>query len=119
MTRQLTGVLLLSIVALVIGYYSNQAHAQGPDVKAGQAKFKQLCATCHGATGKGEGPAAAGLNPKPKDLSQTKRTDEGLKKIIAKGGGPNGLSYSMPAWGSMLSEQEIANIIAYIRSLKK
>lgn len=95
------------------------AQTKGADAKAGEAKFRQLCATCHGSTGKGNGPAAAGLNPKPKDLSVTKRTDADIKKIIKEGGAPNGLSPLMPAWGSALSDQDTANVIAYIRSLGK
>ena len=36
--------------------------AQAADVAAGKAKFQQLCASCHGANGKGDGPAAAILS---------------------------------------------------------
>lgn len=93
--------------------------AKAADLKAGQTKFQTLCATCHGASGKGDGPAAAGLNPKPKNLSVTKRTDAELKKIIKEGGAANGLSPLMPPWGPSLSEQDVTNLIAYIRSLAK
>ena len=88
------------------------------NVPAGQAKFQQLCATCHGGAGKGDGPAAAALNPKPKDLSKTTKNDAQLKEVITKGGTANGLSPVMPAWGTMLSEEDVANIIGYIRTLK-
>lgn len=89
------------------------------DLKAGQTKFQTLCVTCHGATGKGDGPAAAGLNPKPKNLSATKRTDVELKKIIKEGGAANGMSPLMPPWGHSLSPQDIDNLVTYIRSLGK
>ena len=88
------------------------------NVPAGQAKYQQICATCHGGTGKGDGPAAAALNPKPKDLSKTTKNDAQLKEVITKGGAANGLSPTMPAWGTMLSEEDVANIIGYIRTLK-
>jgi len=42
-----------------------------PDLLArGQAVYLQTCATCHGAAGRGDGPGAKGLNPKPRDFSQ-------------------------------------------------
>lgn len=109
---------LLFIVFMAIGLFAT-TQAQTADLKAGQAKYQQLCATCHGAAGKGDGPAAVALNPKPRNLSTTTKTDTELKAIISKGGAASGLSPIMPAWGAALSEQELANVIAYIRSLKK
>lgn len=88
------------------------------DAKSGGAKFQTLCATCHGPSGKGDGPAALSLNPKPRDLTKTTKSDADLKKIIAKGGAAAGLSPTMPAWGASLSPAEIDNVIAYIRSVK-
>src|SRR5688500_2243500 len=45
-----------------------KASADDPD---GQAKemFAMVCATCHGADGTGNGPAAASLNPKPRNYT--------------------------------------------------
>jgi mono/diheme cytochrome c family protein len=52
--------------------------------------FSTRCATCHGQDGKGTGPAAAALNPKPRDYSsqewQNSVTDEQIKKTIVEGG---------------------------------
>lgn len=91
--------------------------AAQPNAAAGKAKFGQICAACHGPDGKGNGPAAQGLAIRPKDLSATKRTDAELKKIIKEGGPSAGLSPLMPPWGGSLNDQEIANLVAYIRSL--
>ncbi len=92
------------------------------DLVAGKAKYDQMCTSCHGATGKGDGVAAAALNPKPRNLSDkvymAKRTDADLLKVIKNGGPALGLSSSMPPWGSSLSDADINNIVAYIRSLK-
>lgn len=95
------------------------AELRAADIQAGKAKYNQLCTTCHGATGKGDGPAAAGLNPKPRDLTATKKTDVELKKVIKEGGAANGLSPLMPPWGPSLSAQELDNLVAAIRSLGK
>jgi mono/diheme cytochrome c family protein len=37
-------------------------------LKQGKASYEMNCAACHGDAGKGDGPAAAGLEPKPRDL---------------------------------------------------
>ena len=92
--------------------------AQAADLKAGQAKYQQLCVTCHGASGKGDGPAAVALTPKPKDLIETTKSDAELKAVISKGGAAVGLSPVMPAWGATVSEADITNLIAHIRSLR-
>jgi len=92
---------------------------------AGQGKgvFAQQCASCHGAAGKGDGPVAAALNPKPADLSNKTamgaRTDQQLVDVIAKGGGAVGKSPLMPAFSTTLKAQDIQNVVAFIRSLAK
>ncbi|MBK5935143.1 cytochrome c [Rhodovulum imhoffii] len=37
--------------------------------QTGRALYADLCAGCHGPTGRGDGPAAAGLSPVPADLT--------------------------------------------------
>ncbi len=104
---------------------SSLSFAQGKpaDLVAGKAKFDQICATCHGATGKGDGAAAAALNPKPRNFQDvaymSKRTDDQLRKVIQEGGAANGMSAVMPSWKAVLNEQDITNIIGYIRQLGK
>ena len=105
---------------LVFGLVSS---AFAGDPNAGKIKFNLFCATCHGATGKGDGAAAAGLNPKPRNFQDaavmSKKSDADLKKVIQQGGAAVGLSPLMPPWSSALTEQEIANVISFIRSLSK
>ena len=48
-----------------------KAPARTPEMtKTGAAKFKLFCATCHGETGAGDGPAAVALNPKPRNFGK-------------------------------------------------
>ena len=108
--------LLILIIGLFIStstfvFYS---YAAG-DATKGKEKYDQLCATCHGATGVGDGVAAASLDPKPKNLCETKKTDAEIKTTIAKGGSAVGLAATMPAWGGILSDAEIDNVIAHIK----
>jgi len=42
-----------------------RAPSTPPDLDEGARLFRQSCAACHGATGRGDGPAAAALNPRP------------------------------------------------------
>lgn len=107
--------------ALAVGFLASPAMAA--DAAAGKAKYDALCASCHGMTGKGDGPTGGALNPKPRDFSdkawQAKVTDDQIKKVT-KGGGPAvGLSPLMPPMGASLKETDLDNIAAYIRSFGK
>jgi len=70
-------------------------------VKEAQEIYTTRCVTCHGPTGKGDGPIGAALNPKPRDLSdpawQKSVTDGHIEKIILNGGGAVGKSPLMPS----------------------
>ena len=87
------------------------------DAAAGNTSYDMYCATCHGATGVGDGPAAAALQPAPRNFTDATlmsgKTDEQLLEVIRNGSPGTG----MTAWGSVLSEADQANILAYIRSL--
>jgi mono/diheme cytochrome c family protein len=91
------------------------------DVAAGEAKFKQLCASCHGASGKSDGPISAAMQPKPADMSssdwQSSVDDDYLIKIIRDGGPSVGKSPMMSAWGHALKGEDLDNVVAYIRSM--
>ncbi len=94
------------------------------DAAKGEATFKQLCVSCHGDTGKGDGPAGAALNPKPADFTDAKRaaaaTDEYIYKMVKDGGQANGKSPLMVAWGPVLNDdQKVRDVAAYVRSLSK
>ena len=97
--------------------------AQAPTTKGdpakGKEKFELICASCHGPGGKGDGPAAAALDPKPRDLSDpayvSTLTDEHIFKTVKEGGASVGKSPLMPAWGGTLTDDNIWNVIAYVR----
>lgn len=63
--------------------------------------FAKRCAACHGPNGEGNGPAAAGLNPKPRNYHdkawQASTTDEEIEKAIVYGGSAVGKSPIMAA----------------------
>ena len=89
-----------------------------PDlIKRGEEIYMQQCKACHGESGRGDGPAAKGLDPKPSDLSFIMKrhiaTDEYLFWTIAEGGKPIGST--MPAYKGILSEKDIWAVILYLR----
>ncbi len=90
--------------------------AAGPKaVEQGKKVAQVNCASCHGNTGKGNGPAAMALNPKPADWTSKKvqgETDGATFWRITTGRGP------MPAWRH-LPETDRWALIQYIRSLGK
>jgi mono/diheme cytochrome c family protein len=91
------------------------------DAARGKATYNELCAKCHGATGKGDGKESATLATKPKDLTDCQRlsksTDEQLFKVIKEGGPAGGLSKDMPSYAESLEDDEMHDTVAYIRSL--
>jgi mono/diheme cytochrome c family protein len=96
----------------------------GPDkavIERGKATYVQYCATCHGDSGKGDGPAGANLPIKPQDLTagliMNPLPDHMLHKAIALGPQTIGLSNLMPPFRPQLSDIQIEEVIAYIRTL--
>jgi len=98
--------------------------AKGKELFAGPG----TCWTCHGNEGKGDGLAAATIEPKPRDLSSgdfkfdadkdgTIGTDADLTMIIKQGPSAFGGSAAMPAFAH-LSDAQVADLVAFIRSIK-
>lgn len=91
-----------------------------PEQEAAASVYATHCATCHGKTGNGDGPAAGALFPKPKDFADCKRmatiSDVTLFQAIQGGGQSVGLSPLMPGWGGSLTAQQIHELVEYIRN---
>ena len=89
----------------------------------GKSDYETYCVTCHGATGKGDGAAAAALDPKPRDFSDAKywetAKDADVKKVIKEGGAAVGKSPLMAAWGAVLDDAKIDEVVKYIKSFAK
>lgn len=85
---------------------------------AGRAVYEQSCAACHGPNGRGDGPAAMALNPKPRNFTDAARMakipqSERLE-VVTEGGASAGLSPVMPAFKGALSPQQIDDVLAYV-----
>jgi cytochrome c6 len=78
------------------------------------ALYKQKCAACHGADGKGETSTGKALKVKDFASEEVKKmSDEDLSEAISKGKG------KMPAYGKSLKPEDIKALVAYIRSMAK
>jgi len=84
-------------------------------VTSGGGIYKAQCQVCHGSNGKGDGPAAKGLNPRPTNLADTVRmaklSDDSLTRVITAG------RKAMPGFGKILRPEEIRDVAAHLRCL--
>ena len=80
--------------------------------------YAQQCQSCHGATGKGDGPEGLKLSPHPGDLAwlsemRISQSDGFMYWTIAEGGAP--IHSPMPAFKDSLTPEEIWSVAAYIQ----
>jgi mono/diheme cytochrome c family protein len=94
------------------------AKEQEPGPGEGARTFQRYCALCHGEHGKGDGVASRLYTPRPANLTLSTRSREYMERIVREGGAALGRSPNMPSWEQELGEQRIAEVIAYVRSLK-
>lgn len=91
--------------------------AQPSDVlDHGHTIYREHCLECHGETGKGDGPKAPFLSPRPGNLvsaATSAKTDKELLRTIAQGKPRT----AMPAWQDRLAVDDQQAALHYIRSL--
>jgi copper transport protein len=115
------GYLVLRVVlvdAYPTTYLTNPIPLTPEAVVQGQSVFQQHCTGCHGPEGHGDGPAAAGLNPRPADLTAAHvddHTDGDLFWWLTHGIAGT----AMPPWQEQLSAPERWMVVRYIRSLRR
>jgi DMSO reductase family type II enzyme heme b subunit len=90
---------------------------------AGRAVYEKWCAGCHGLEGRGDGPGARHLLPKPRDFTRALYqvrttatgelpTDEDIRRVVDEGMPGT----SMPGWRARLSSSERDAVMRYIKS---
>ena len=102
----------------------------------GAEMFKAYCATCHGVTGQGDGPAAAALNKVPGNLTRLSERNNGkfpTARVQAMIQGAEGVdahgNREMPVWGPLFrtlgtspnSQEKLRtfNLVKYLESIQK
>jgi len=93
----------------------------GADPNKGKQWYYVYCTACHGWGLRGDGPSASEIEPRPRVLTNgdymNKKSNLQLFTVIKGGGEEVLLSSSMPAWGNFLQDQDIWNVIAWIRMM--
>jgi mono/diheme cytochrome c family protein len=105
------------IVLIAILLAGSAVHAE--DVAAGKLLYGQQCVVCHGIKGKGNGPSGKALNPKPTDFTTTSGDDAEWFKATKLGSKAVGKSTGMEGFATKLSDEQIRDVLAYIKTLKQ
>ncbi|MCE7963796.1 MAG: hypothetical protein DYH04_00195 [Nitrospira sp. NTP2] len=114
----LSGLAIVAVFTAWVMPFPSHAEDKAPseahNAARGKLLFSRHCAGCHGPQGQGDGYKLLGADPANLTApSTTKKPDSALLATIHEGK-PN-----MPSWKGILSEQDIHNVLAYVRSLSK
>lgn len=94
---------------------------QGKETAA--ENYRTYCVQCHGLDGNGKGINIRDMSVQPRDHTDAKamsgRSDETLFKVVKEGGPSIDKSVLMPPWGDTLSDEEIKEMVTYLRGLCK
>jgi len=115
--EQQYGHFMIGVAARALaGNATNPVANNGRAIAAGRDAYTGSCAECHGSNGDGKGVFGTATYPPATDLTShdvSEKSDAELFWITK-----NGLSFTaMPGFGDQYSDQDIWNIVAYMRSL--
>lgn len=104
---------VFSLTILSIGSLS----FAGGDPAKGRTVYEAFCVGCHGFNGKGDGPDAADMNPRPTDLTDPavvgKLTPQDIERVVVIGKPDT----AMRGFGSILTKDDMEDLFAYLNSL--
>ena len=110
--------LQLLLIAWGLGWTLTALADDAPSVASDRGKivYEQRCAMCHGPQGRGDGPEAPFLSPRPGSLisaATSVKSDADLMAVITNGKPRT----AMPAWKDQLTDEQRQDVLAYIRTL--
>lgn len=103
--------------------HSNAAGALLPRDSRDAAVFRgglvyaNYCVTCHGINADGNGRAARLHSPRPANLRASDKNDAYIGLIVRRGGESIGRSPGMPPWGEELTDEQISDVVAFVRAV--
>ena len=100
---------------------TNPLDATTENIQAGRTIYENRCAGCHGENALGQGEAASSMEPTPSDLIYAvgNQNDDYIFWRIATGTEDLEIDSSMPAFASVLSENEIWQVITFLEDLNR
>ncbi|MGA6827504.1 c-type cytochrome [Nitrospira sp. NS4] len=110
--------LVLLLVSFGTWMTATPAHAAAGDARKGKAVYEKTCVLCHGPQGRGDGSVGKTTNPPAADFTSAaskKKTDAELPDTIEHGRPPT----AMVGWKGQLSDAEIQDVLAYVKSLRQ
>lgn len=138
MRFRLVTIVLLTVVAISFAQDQKIKKTTAPHTSpaSGKQMYAAYCASCHGADGKGNGPAASALKTAPTDLTQIQKSNGGkfpsdhvYEVINGRASTPAHGSAEMPVWGPVFRrlsssrdaevQQRITNLTEYIQSMQQ
>lgn len=101
-------------------WYNEYPHKDTPEaaIYRGSIVFNNYCILCHGVKADGKGRAAKLYDPKPANLVMSDKNDDYKELIIRRGGAALARSQFMPPWGEELTDEQISDLVAYLRSIQ-
>ena len=99
----------MKTAAFAVALFALAAAAHAGDTVRGAEIYKRHCASCHGPSGSGVWPGAPNLAQREAMM----KTDQALLEALRRGRG------AMPAYRGMITDGDLLNVIAYLRTLAK
>jgi mono/diheme cytochrome c family protein len=116
MNAMIASVMLVAAVLVPVRLYAERA----PDPVVGKRLYRSYCLGCHGLDGRQRGPLADRLNLQPADLTAPKYQSQKTADLAALTAGyGRSPKTDMPMWGTVLSDDDLTDIAAYLGVLAK
>jgi mono/diheme cytochrome c family protein len=112
---------LLALTLLIASSSARAQHAPAADTLSDRQLFVAACATCHGGDGRGTPVSQLGFaDPPMPDFTDCSATSREARRdwsaIVHEGGRARAFSHRMPAFGTALTDAQIARLTAYLRT---
>ncbi|HKN64784.1 MAG TPA: c-type cytochrome, partial [Gemmatimonadaceae bacterium] len=88
------------------------------DLAAGRAIYERSCASCHGARGLGDGPAAAALNPKPPAIGSAREMHDRSPALLYRIMSVGVAGTPMVGFAGQLTPNQRWNVVSYLTTLR-